>query len=60
MNKEIKVTKSGGGVVLLDANMVQIASRVYSSLKHRKDIIDFWKRSYKLDDKVYCLIISPK
>lgn len=58
--EKMRINKSKGTIALLDADMVQVTSRLFATIKHRKEIIDFWKRTYHLDGKVYCIIISPK
>ena len=62
MNDEIeklRINKSKGWVYLLDFNMNQIAAKKFMSINMRKDIIEFWKRTYRLEEKSYYLIISP-
>ena len=58
-NNENRISKCKGYVSLLDFNMNQVASRKFNSIKMRKEIIEFWKRTYKLEEKSYCIIISP-
>ena len=57
--EKIKINRSKGYVYLLDYNMNQVAAKKFMSIKMRKDIIEFWRRTYRLDEKNYCLIISP-
>ena len=62
MNDEIekmRINKSNGYVALLDFDMNQVAFRKFSSIKDRKEIISFWNRTYRLEDKSYYIIISP-
>jgi len=62
MNDEIdkmRINKSNGYIALLDFDMNQVACRKFSSIKDRKEIIAFWNRSYRLEDKSYYIIISP-
>jgi hypothetical protein len=57
--EKIRINKSKGYIYLLDFDMNQVAAKKFMSIKMRKDIIDFWKRTYRLEEKSYCLIISP-
>ncbi len=57
--EKIRINKSRGYVYLLDSNNNQIAAKKFNSIKMRKDIIEYWKRTYRLEEKSYCLIISP-
>jgi hypothetical protein len=57
--EKMKINKSHGYVALLDFDMNQVAHRRFTSTKQRKDIIEFWNRTYRLDEKSYYIIISP-
>lgn len=57
--EKLRINKSKGWVYLLDFNMNQIAAKKFMSINMRKDIIEFWKRTYRLEEKSYYLIISP-
>jgi len=57
--EKIRINKSKGYVYLLDFDMTQVAAKKFNSIKMRKDIIDFWKRTYRLEEKSYFLVISP-
>ena len=62
MNDEIekmRINKSRGYVYLLDFEMTQVAAKKFSSIKMRKDILEFWRKTYRLDERSYYLIISP-
>ena len=63
MNDEIekmRINKSHGYVTLLDFDMNQVAYKKFSSIKQRKEIIEFWNRTYRLEEKSYYIVISPK
>jgi len=55
--EKIKINKSKGTITLLDADMNQVAFRMFKSISERKEIMTFWNRSYKLDEKKYCIEI---
>ena len=57
--EKMRINKSNGYISLLDFDMNQVACRKFSSIKDRKEIIAFWNRSYRLEDKSYYIIISP-
>lgn len=57
--EKIRINRSHGYIALLDFDMTQVASRKFSSIKNRKEIIAFWNRTYRLEDKSYYIIISP-
>jgi hypothetical protein len=57
--EKMRINKSHGYVALLDFNMNQVAHRRFTSTKQRKDIMEFWNRTYKLDEKSYYIVISP-
>ena len=62
MNDEIekmRINKSRGYVYLLDFNMTQVAAKKFNSIKMRREIIEFWRKTYRLEEKSYYLIISP-
>lgn len=62
MNDEIekmRINKSRGYVYLLDFDMTQVAAKKFGSVKMRKDIMEFWRKTYKLDERSYYIIISP-
>jgi hypothetical protein len=56
--EKIKINKSKGTVALFDSDMNQIAFRMFKSVSERKEIMNFWNRSYKLDEKKYCIEIK--
>ena len=56
---EDRINKSKGYVALLDFDKNQIASRKFNSIKMRREIIEFWKRTYRLEEKSYYILISP-
>lgn len=55
-----KMNFKTGIISLHDANMNQVTYRVYDRKKHRQDIIKYWERIYKLNNKKYFILISPK
>jgi hypothetical protein len=57
--EKMRINKSKGYVYLLDFDMTQVAAKKFNSTKMRKDIIEFWKKTYRLEDKSYYLVISP-
>ena len=57
--EKMRINKSNGYISLLDFDMNQVACRKFSSIKDRKEIIAFWNRTYRLEDKSYYIIISP-
>jgi hypothetical protein len=57
--EKMRINKSRGYVYLLDFDMSQVAAKKFNSIKMRKDIIEFWRKTYRLDEKSYYLIISP-
>jgi hypothetical protein len=57
--EKMRINKSNGYIALLDFDMSQVACRKFSSIKDRKEIIAFWNRTYRLEDKSYYIIISP-
>jgi len=56
---EDRINKSKGYVALLDFDKNQIASRKFNSIKMRREIIEFWRRTYRLEEKSYYILISP-
>ena len=56
---EDRINKSKGYVALLDFDKNQIASRKFNSIKMRREIIEFWKITYRLEEKSYYILISP-
>lgn len=58
-NNENRIVKCKGYVYLLDSEKTQVASRKFNSIKMRREIIEFWKRTYRLEEKSYYIIISP-
>jgi hypothetical protein len=56
--EKIKINKSKGTVALFDSDMNQIAFRMFKSVSERREIMNFWNRSYKLDEKRYCIEIK--
>ena len=58
-NSENRVVRCKGYVYLLDSEKTQVASRKFNSIKMRREIIEFWKRTYRLEEKSYYIIISP-
>lgn len=57
--EKMRINKSRGYVYLLDFDMNQVAAKKFNSIKMRKDIIEFWKKTYRLEEKSYYLVISP-
>ena len=57
--EKMRINKSKGYVYLLDFDMTQVAAKKFMSIKMRKDIIEFWRKTYRLEEKSYYLIISP-
>jgi hypothetical protein len=57
--EKMRINKSHGYVTLFDFDLNQVAHRRFTSIKQRKDIIAFWNRTYKLDEKSYYIVISP-
>ena len=55
-----KIIFKGGIVSLLDSNNNIVSYKVYDSKTHRQKIIHYWERLYKLDNKTYYIVISPK
>jgi hypothetical protein len=58
MNKESN--QKCGIVSLHDSEMNQVAYRLYDRKAHRQEIIKYWERLYKLNNKTYYILISPK
>ena len=58
-NSENRIVKCEGYVYLLDFEQNQVAARKFRSIKMRKEIIEFWKRTYRLEEKSYYIIIAP-
>lgn len=56
--EKIKINKSKGTIALFDSDMNQVAFRMFKSVSERKEIMTFWNRSYKLDDKTYYIEIK--
>jgi hypothetical protein len=56
--EKIRINVSKGTVSLLDSSMTQVAARKFDSVKERKKIMDFWHKTYHLEGKKYCIIIS--
>jgi hypothetical protein len=50
---------STGTISLYDADFDFIRSKRYASIKDRNDIIEYWKKLYKLHGKRYSLVINP-
>ena len=57
--EKMRINRSHGSLTLLDFDMNQVAYRKFSSIKQRKEIMEFWNRTYRLDEKSYYIIISP-
>jgi len=56
--EKIRINKSTGFITLFDFDMTYITYRRFTSVKQRKEIMEFWGRVYKLDDKSYYILIS--
>jgi hypothetical protein len=54
-----KRDSSSGYITLLDADGKLSATKKYGSISQRNDIIAYWQKLYKLENKVYGFIISP-
>lgn len=48
-----------GFISLYDYNNVFVARKQYRSIKSRNEIIEYWRKLYRLEDKMYILVISP-
>lgn len=57
MDKKIAIQ---GNIALCDYNFEIVMNKIYKSKKNRQEIIDYWKRQYRLEDKKYFLLIIPK
>ena len=57
--EKMRINKSKGIITLLDFDMNQVAYRKFQSIKERKQIMDFWYRTYKLEEKSYYIVVSP-
>ena len=49
-----------GIIFLHDLDMNQVCYRLYASKKKRQEILEYWHRIYKLENKDYYIVISPK
>jgi hypothetical protein len=49
-----------GTIYLHDFNMNQVCYRIYGRKKKRQEILDYWTKLYKLENKDYYIVISPK
>lgn len=58
-NVENRVNKCKGYVTLLDIDKIPVATRKFQSIKQRKDIITFWSKTYRLEEKSYYILIQP-
>lgn len=59
-NTENRINKCKGYVSLLDFEERLIACKKFNTKKMRKEIISFWNKTYRLEDKSYYIIISPQ
>jgi hypothetical protein len=57
MDKKIAIQ---GDITLCDYNFEVVVNKIYKSKKARQEIIDYWEKYYRLQDKKYYLIITPK
>ena len=57
--EKMRINKSKGIITLLDFDMNQVAYRKFQSIKERKQIMDFWYRTYRLEEKRYYIVVSP-
>ena len=57
-NAENRIKICEGYVSLLDIDKTPVATKKFNSIKMRKDIIAFWERTYRLEDKSYYILIS--
>lgn len=57
--EKMRINKSKGIITLLDFDMNQVAYRKFQSIKERKQIMDFWYRTYRLEEKSYYIVVSP-
>jgi hypothetical protein len=48
-----------GFISLYDYDNVFVARKQYRSIKNRNEIIEYWQKLYRLEDKKYILVISP-
>ena len=55
--EKLRINTSKGTLALLDAEMNQVAFRTFKSITERKKIMGLWNRTYRLEDKQYCIII---
>lgn len=58
--EKMKIIIAKGRISLHDENMELITDKSFNSVKNRKDIIEFWKRSYRLEEKTYYIVIKHK
>lgn len=58
--EKMKIRIAKGRISLHDENMELITDKSFYSVKNRKDIIEFWKRSYRLEEKTYYIVIRHK
>jgi hypothetical protein len=49
-----------GFISLYDYDNVFVARKQYRSIKSRNEIIEYWQKLYRLEDKKYILVIAPK
>jgi hypothetical protein len=49
-----------GNITLYDYNFEVVVNKIYKSKKARQEIINYWEKYYRLQDKKYYLIITPK
>jgi hypothetical protein len=57
MDKRIAIE---GNIALCDYKFEIVVNKTYKSKKKRQEIIDYWKKQYRLEDKKYYLLIIPK
>lgn len=61
MNNDRETTRirREGYIYLFDYDLNQIDCKKYKHPSSRSQIIDNWKKLYRLQDKKYCIVISP-
>jgi len=59
MNSENKRFRREGYIYLLDMNSEQVDFRKYKSPRNRTDIVENWKKLYRLEEKKYFIVICP-
>lgn len=55
----IKRDSTSGFISLLDGDGKASSTKKYTSISQRNDILKYWTKLYKLENKVYGLIIAP-